>query len=69
MRIIAFIEYEVGFKKILNHLGLWEISLVRVKRNRVASNHGPPDKSHPHIPEPTYDDDYSQIPAVDYGLQ
>ena len=58
MRIIAFIEDEAVIKKILNHLGLWE-----------TRNHGPPDQSHPHIPEPTYDDDYSQMPAVDYWLQ
>ena len=58
MRIIAFIEDEVVIKKILNHLGL-----------RETRNHGPPDQSHPHIPEPTYDDDYSQMPAVDYWLQ
>ena len=42
MRIIAFIEDEVVIKKILNHLGLWETSLVRAKRNRVVSNHDPP---------------------------
>ena len=58
MRIIAFIEDEAVIKKILKHLGLWE-----------TRNHDPPAQNPTHIPELTYDDDYSQIPAVDYWLQ
>lgn len=58
MRIIAFIEDEALIKKILKHLGLWE-----------TRNHDPPARNDTHTPELTYDDDYSQIPAVDYWLQ
>ena len=58
MRIIASIEDEAVIKKILKHLGLWE-----------TRNHGPPAREPTHIPELTYDDDYSQIPAIDYWLQ
>lgn len=58
MRVIAFIEDEPLTRKILKHLGLWN-----------TRNHGPPVQSRTHIPELTYDDDYSQTPAVDYWLQ
>jgi hypothetical protein len=58
MRIIAFIEDEQLIKKILIHLGLWE-----------TKNHCALVPSTTHIPELTYDNDYSQIPAVDYWLQ
>ena len=58
MRIIAFIEDEAVIKKILKHLGLWK-----------TRNHDPPVRNLTHIPELTYDDDYSQLPAVDYWLQ
>ena len=58
MRIIGFIEDEQLIKKILIHLGLWE-----------TNNHDPPLRPPSYIPERTYDDDYSQIPAVDYWLQ
>ena len=58
MRIIAFIEDAEVIKKILKHLGLWE-----------TRNHDPPARNPTHIPELTYDDDYSQIPAIDYRLQ
>ena len=58
MRIIAFIEDEQVIKKILKHLGL-----------RETHNHDPPLGNLTHIPEMTYDDDYSQLPAVDYWLQ
>ena len=58
MRIIAFIEDEAVIKKILKHIGLWE-----------TLNHDPPVRNPTHIPELTYDADYSQIPAVDYWLQ
>ena len=58
MRVIAFIEDEPLIMKILKHLGLWDMR-----------NHGPPVQSHTHFPELTYDDDYSQIPAVDYWRQ
>jgi hypothetical protein len=69
MRIIAFIEDDQAIKKILKHLGLWETRLVRAKAMRVASNHDPPGRNPTHIPELTHDDDYSQIPAVDYWIQ
>jgi hypothetical protein len=58
MRIFAFIEDEAVIKKILKHLSLWE-----------TRNHDPPARNRTHIPELTYDDDYSQIPAIDYWLQ
>jgi hypothetical protein len=58
MKIIAFIEDEQVIKKILKHLGLWE-----------THNHDPPIENLTHIPELTDDDDYSQLPAVDYWLQ
>ena len=58
MKIIAFIEDEQVIKKILKHLGLWE-----------THNHDPPLGNLTHIPEMTDDDDYSQLPAVDYWLQ
>jgi hypothetical protein len=54
----SFIEDEAVIKKILEHLGLWD-----------TRNHSPPARNPTHIPELTYDDDYSQIPAVDYWLQ
>ena len=37
MRVIAFIEHEDVIKKILKHLGLWE-----VKRNPSPRANGPP---------------------------
>ena len=37
-------------EKILRHLGLWE-----------TRNHDPPVRNASHIPEFTYDDDYSQV--------
>ena len=55
MRVIAFIEDPVVIKKILKHLGLWE-----------TRNHGPPLEVSSYIPELTYDDSDSQIPAYDY---
>ncbi len=58
MRVVAFIEDEPLIKKILKHLGLWE-----------TRSHDPPARAPTVIIEPTYDDDYSQIPAVDYWLQ
>ncbi len=58
MRIIAFIEDEAAIKKILKHLSLWE-----------TRNHDPPVRNPTHIPELTYDDDYSQIPTIDDWLQ
>jgi hypothetical protein len=58
MRIIAFIEDDMVIKKILKHLGLWE-----------THNHDPPPRKTSHIPELTYTDDFSQVPAVDYWLQ
>lgn len=45
-------------KKILKHLNLWEIN-----------KNDPPPQNPSYIPELIYDDDYSQIPAVDYLLQ
>lgn len=57
IRIIAFIDNEQVIRKILSHLGLWE-----------TRSHDPPPRNPSHIPEPTYDDDYSQIPATNYWL-
>ena len=58
MRVIAFIENEQVIKKILKHLSLWE-----------THNHDPLLGNLAHIPELTYDDDYSQIAPGDYWLQ
>ena len=58
MRIVAFIEDKAVIKKILKHLSLCE-----------TRNHDPPARNPTHIPKLTYDDDYSQLPAVDYWLQ
>ena len=55
---IAFIDDDLVIKKILKHLGLWE-----------TNNHDPPARNPTYISELTYNDDYSQIPAVDYWLQ
>ncbi len=55
MKIITFIEHEAVIEKILRHLGLWEIR-----------NHDPPVRNASHIPEFTYDDNYSQGPSIDY---
>jgi len=52
MRVIAFIEDPTVIKKILKHVGLWD-----------ERNHGPPPENPCHIPELTYDDSDSQIPA------
>lgn len=51
MRIISFIEKPDVIKKILQHLGLWDIR-----------NTGPPEKPSPtyDIPELTYDNAFSQ---------
>lgn len=51
MRIIAVIEDEAVIKKILKLPELWE-----------TRSHGPPARDHIHMPQRTYDDDYSQIP-------
>lgn len=58
MRIISFIEDGGVVVKILRHLGLWE-----------TRNHGPPAPDGPRSPEFTHDDDYSQVPPIDYYLQ
>ncbi|MCP3931522.1 MAG: hypothetical protein GY705_20750 [Bacteroidetes bacterium] len=62
MNVIAFIEDDTLIKKILMHLGLWEIR-----------NHDPPQSKDVHIPtietELTYDYTYSQLPAIDYWTQ
>ncbi len=58
MKIISFIEHKEVIEKILRHLGLWD-----------TRNHDPPVRNTPHIPEFTSDDDYFQIPPVDYWLQ
>jgi hypothetical protein len=55
MRIIGFIDDNELVKKILKHLGLWE-----------TRNHDPPPENSFSIPELTYDDSDSQIPAYDY---
>ena len=58
MRIITFIEDDKVIEKILKHLGLWNVH-----------NHDPPTRKPYYHTEFTYDDDFSQIPAVDYWLQ
>jgi hypothetical protein len=55
MRVISVIEDPLIIKKILKHLGLWE-----------TRNHDPPPENSSYIPELTYDDSDSQIPAYDY---
>lgn len=57
MKIISFIEDKDVIEKILRHLGLWK-----------TRNHDPPSGKVSHIPEFTYDVDYSQIPPYDYWL-
>lgn len=54
MKVISFIEEPAVIRKILVHLDLWDIR-----------NHEPPVKTHAHIPELTYDDEYSQLPFSD----
>jgi hypothetical protein len=54
MRVISVIEDPVVIKKILKHLGLWE-----------TRSHDPPQEKSSYIPEFTYDDSDSQIPAYD----
>jgi hypothetical protein len=62
MKVISFIEYDALIKKILAHLGLWEIRI-----------HDPPRSDETHFPavdtELTYDDTYSQLPPIDYWTQ
>jgi len=55
MRVISVIEDPLIIKKMLKHLGLWE-----------TRNHDPPPENSSYIPELTYDDSDSQIPAYDY---
>ena len=50
MKIISFIEDNNVIEKILRHLGLWK-----------TRNHDPPVRNVSHLPEFTYDDDYSQM--------
>ena len=64
-------------EKILRHLGLWKTCLRAT--HRQARNHDPPVRNASHIPKFTYlpvrdrtqtgDDDYSQVPSIDYWLQ
>ncbi len=54
MKVIAFIEEPPVIRKILVHLDLWDLR-----------NHDQPFKANEHIPELTYDDDYSQLPFTD----
>ena len=62
MKVIAFIEDDALIRKILQHIGLWEIR-----------NHDPPQLNDAHIPaietELTYDYTYSQLPPIDYWTQ
>jgi hypothetical protein len=62
MKVIAFIENNMLIKKILKHLGFWEIR-----------NHDPPQLDNAHIPtietERTCDYTYSQLPPIDYWTQ
>jgi len=62
MKVISFIEDDALIKKILTHLGLWEIRI-----------NDPPRSDDTHFPafdtELTYDDTYSQLPPIDYWTQ
>ena len=58
MRIISFIEDSGVVEKSLRHLGLWK-----------TRNRDPPAPDGPRNPEFTYDDDYSQVPPIDYYLK
>jgi len=58
MRIIAFIEDEEVIKKILKHLGLWEI-----KQRPPPKSTGPPKP-----PEYSIDCSVSQLPGSDNWL-
>ncbi len=62
MKVISFIEDHALIKKILMHLGLWDIR-----------NHDPPQSNDAHMPtietELTYDDTSSQLPPIDYWTQ
>jgi hypothetical protein len=58
MKIISFIDQHFLIKKILKHIGLWDIR-----------NHDPPDPKTNHIPELTYDDSYSQVHMDDFWIQ
>ena len=62
MKVIAFIEDDTLIKKILKHLGLWEIR-----------NHDPPQLDNAHTPtiesELACDYTYSQLPPIDYWTQ
>nr|CBX30254.1 hypothetical protein N47_D30630 [uncultured Desulfobacterium sp.] len=55
MKIISIIDQAEIIQKILRHLNLWD-----------TRNHDPLPESPPYIPELTYDDSDSQIPAYDY---
>jgi hypothetical protein len=59
MRIISFIEAGEVIKKILTHLGLWEVKPR--PPHRVA-------KSQPSQSEPYIDYSDSQVPPSDTGL-
>jgi len=54
MNVIHFIEETDVIRKILVHLSLWDIR-----------THDPPVKTHAHIPELTYNDEYSQLQFSD----
>jgi len=58
MKIISIIEDQPTIKKILKHLGLWDIKI-----------HDPPVKKPDNFSELTYDDFCSQIPAKGYWIQ
>ena len=55
MRVIAFIEDDNVIRKILVHLGLWDIR-----------NHDPPSLSSDTIHDFIIDESYSQLPQTDY---
>jgi hypothetical protein len=54
MRVISVIENPLVVMKTLKHLGLLE-----------TRNHDPPPENLSYLPELTYDDSDSQIPAYD----
>ena len=57
MRVIAFIEDDNVIRKILVHLGLWDIR-----------NHDPPSLNSDTIHDFIIDESYSQLPQTDYWL-
>ncbi len=58
MKIISIIEDLPTIRKILKHLGLWNINI-----------HDPPTSQPVELSEPAYDDSFSQLPPEEYWIQ